>query len=166
MQEGVKQMMLAMQPLTRLHSLNLGGNRIKDNVDKIVANHPLLEELDLPRAHLKDAEANLLLTSLKPMQMLRLVTLTDNLISDSVQTSVTDDLPHVLVVFDDMQEMEEIVSIDGDELEDGEEDGEESGDADVEDGESGTDEETDSEVDSGSYSDSDTEEYISEEDET
>lgn len=29
MQEGVKQMLLAMEPLTSIHSLNLGGNRIK-----------------------------------------------------------------------------------------------------------------------------------------
>lgn len=29
MQEGVKQILLAIDPLTSLHSLNLGGNRIK-----------------------------------------------------------------------------------------------------------------------------------------
>lgn len=206
-QEGVKQMLLAMQPLTSLHSLNLGGNRVKvcvnqpivcivclqafltivlkrlccvsvlscvlqDNVDKIVVNHPLLEELDLPHAHLKDSTATLLLSSIKQMQMLRLVTLTDNYISEAVVTTLGEELPHVLVVFDDMDgEMDEVLSLDGDdELEDGEgDDGVESDDEDGSDDEeddddTGTDEDTDSETDS--YSDSsDTEDYIDEQDE-
>jgi Ran GTPase-activating protein (RanGAP) involved in mRNA processing and transport len=138
---------------------------VQDNVANMCANHPLLEELDLPHAHLRDKQAKLLLDSIKHLQMLRLVTLTDNYISEPVATMMGDELPHMLVVFDDIAEMEEVISLDGDELEDleegedeGEEEGEESGTEDDSDGddESGTEEETDSESDDGdSYSDSD-----------
>lgn len=181
----MKQILLAMAPLTSLHSLNMGGNRIKvrdrpptwpmyilreydvlevpslflpqglllsftfsavnlkvmhlgisvelgvlilrkccalqDAVGRIVTNHPLLEELDLPHAHLGDREAIVLLASIKPMQMLRLVTLTDNHLSDTVLSTLHDELPHILVVFDDIAELHEVGSLDGDGLEDGEE---------------------------------------------
>lgn len=133
-------------------------------MDRIVANHPLLEELDLPHAHLCDREAKVLLASIKPMLMLRLVTLTDNDLSETVLSTLHEEVPHVLVVFDDIAEMHEVESGDGDVLEeeDGVEyDGDGSGDAHNEsdaDALSGTEEETVSEA--SSYSDSDTEEII------
>lgn len=133
-------------------------------MDRVVVNHPLLEELDLPHAHLGDREAKVLLASIKPMLMLRLVTLTDNDLSETVLSTLHEEVPHVLVVFDDIAEMHEVESGDGDVLEeeDGvEDDGDESGDAHNEsdaDASSGTEEETVSEA--SSYSDSDTEEII------
>lgn len=144
---------------------------LQDNVDRIVANHPLLEELDLPHAHLGDREAavKVLLASIKPMLMLRLVTLTGNYLSETVLSALHEEVPHVLVVFDDIAEMHEDVSADGDDLEeedgldddgDGRDDHNES-DADAS---SGTDEETasveDTVSEANSYSDSGTDETI------
>lgn len=143
---------------------------LQDNVSNIVRNHPLLEELDLPHAHLKDEEACELLKSIKPLKMLRLVTLTDNYISEAVLNTVGEELPHVLVVFDDVAEIDEVISIDeDDEDDDGLGDDE---DEDEEEGENDEDDDSDNETGtgfgsySGSYSDSGTEEYISDEEAT
>jgi hypothetical protein len=152
---------------------------MQDNVENICANHPLLEELDLPQAYLRDKQAMLLLASIKPMKMLRLLTLTENDISEPVLSALGDELPHVLVVFDDMGEMDEVISLDGEGLEEGEaeadggdEEGEaqDGGDEDEEGEDSPTDEsEEDSDSDSDdedtcSDSDSGTEVEVSEDD--
>jgi hypothetical protein len=163
MQEAVAQVLAAIRPLTGLRCLNMGGNKVKMNVETIAANHPLLEELELTRAGLNDATAQVLLRAIGPLQMLSMVALSANYISDAMMHQLTAALPHVLLAWAEPDgDEDDVLSLgDGAEGQDEDDEDEEGDDGDDDDDdeedsdEDGSDEESDDDDDDDDDDDGD-----------